>query len=110
MVDSSDVGVVLNSEFRVMSFSDFEMWSELRELGSEDLRERFDDWEGDREGMREAREPWWEPPVICSTLEKISQLLSEPMLLRLASMERRVRESEARADSKLPFQLYRSSS
>ena len=57
MVDSSDVGVVLNSEFLVMSFSDFEMWSELRELGSEDLRERFDDWEGDLEGMREAREP-----------------------------------------------------
>ena len=109
LVDNSEVGVVLNSEFRAMSFSDFEMWRELREFGREDLRERFDDWEGDLEGMREAREPWWEP-AICSTLEKISQLLSEPMLLRLASMERRVRESEARADSKLPFQLYRSSS
>jgi hypothetical protein len=109
LVDSSEVGVVLNSEFRAMSFSDFEMCRELREFGREDLRERFDDWEGDLEGMREAREPWWEP-AICSTLEKISQLLSEPILLRLASIDRRVRESEARADSKLPFQLYRSSS
>lgn len=102
--------MVLNSEFRaVISFSDFEMWRELRELGREDLRDRLEDCEGDREGMREAREPWWEPDI-CSTLEKISQLLSDPMLRRLASMERRVLESEARADSKLPFQLYLSSS
>ena len=109
LVDSSEVGVVLNSKFRAMSFSDFEMWRELREFGRDDLRERLDDCEGEREGLREAREPWWEP-AICSTLEKISQLLSDPMLRLLASMERRVRESEARADSKLPFQLYLSSS
>ena len=57
LVESS-VGVMLNSELRAaMSFSDFEMWRELREFGREDLRERLEDCEGEREGMREAREP-----------------------------------------------------
>lgn len=35
-----------------MSFSDLEIWSELREFGSDDLSDLFDDWDGDREVMR----------------------------------------------------------
>jgi hypothetical protein len=47
-----------------------------------DLSEILDDWEGEREARREVRED--EAVVllsICSTLEKISELQSEPILL-----------------------------
>ena len=111
LVESSEVGVVLNSEFLVMSFSDFDIWRELRELGRDDLRDLFEDWDGEREVMRLDLLPVCEPLLsICSTLENISLLQSEPILLRLASMDNRVLESAARADSKLPFQLNLSSS
>jgi len=43
LVDNSEVGVVLNSEFLVMSFSDLDMWSELRELGRDDFRDLLED-------------------------------------------------------------------
>lgn len=51
-VDNSDVGVVLNSEFLVMSFSDLDMCRELREFGRDDFRDLFEDWDGEREVMR----------------------------------------------------------
>jgi hypothetical protein len=47
-----------------------------------DLSEILEDWEGEREARREVREE--EAVVllsICSTLEKISELQSEPILL-----------------------------
>jgi hypothetical protein len=51
-VDSSEVGVVLYSQFLVISFSDFDICSELLEFGRDDLRDRLEDCEGEREVMR----------------------------------------------------------
>lgn len=113
LVESSDVGVVLNSEFLLMSFSDLDAIKEDLEFGSDDFRDRLDDWDGDLDVIRLDLLLVCEPFLslsTCSTLENTSLLQSEPMLLRFASMDRRVRESAARADSKLPFQLKRSSS
>ena len=71
------------------------------------FRDRLEDWEGERLDWTRLDLL----PAICSTLEKISLLQSDPMLRRLASTESRVLEpAGARADSKLPFQLNRSSS
>ena len=97
------------SESAGPDFSDLAGWCrEVRELGSEDLRDRLEELEG--EGRDWIRLDLLALRSICSTLEKISLLQSDPMLRRLASMDSRVRGSAARADSKLPFQENPSSS
>lgn len=77
-----------------------------------DLSDILDDCEGERDEEVAAMSEDLELVrlSICSTLENSSELQSDPMLRRLASTESLVLLSEARADSKLPFQLNRSSS
>ena len=80
LVESSDVGVVLKSEFLLMSFSDLEAYKDDLEFGSDDFRDRLDDWDGDLESSLKLD---LLPVPICSTLENISLLQSELMLITL---------------------------
>ena len=96
-----------SSESESGPFSDLGTWSEVRELGSEDFRDRLEDIDGDLDWTRLDLLPL---RSICSTLEKISLLQSDPMLRLLASIDSLVLGSAARADSKLPFHENLSSS
>ena len=96
-----------SSESESGPFSDLATCREVRELGSEDFRDRLEEIEGERDWTRLDLLPL---RSICSTLEKISELQSDPMLRLLASIESLVLGSAARADSKLPFQENLSSS